>query len=125
MSRPGPFVNSRLSTMNCPSSTKSVHSGTMGNRCPTSRTRSHIYHYITYPCRHADIFASQSRVTIHEQRVTSHAGNLLNCKLSIRQRMLILSEPGESKDHSSSDSVTVNCRLGLPGVAQTFTLGYP
>src|SRR5208337_2485115 len=40
-------------------------------------------------------------------------GNFLNCKLLTEHptRMLILSEPGESKDHSSSDSATLNCRL--------------
>src|SRR5208337_3965077 len=27
---------------------------TIGNCCPTSRTRSNMYHYITYPCRRAD-----------------------------------------------------------------------
>jgi hypothetical protein len=43
-----------------------------GNCCPTSRTRSHIYHYITYQCRRADIFASPSRVTTHGTRVTIH-----------------------------------------------------
>ena len=54
--------------------TLSHHSRTPGNRCPTSCTCSCIYHYITYPCRRADIFASPSRVTIHEPRVTSSQG---------------------------------------------------
>ncbi|MGO9073965.1 MAG: amino acid permease [Terriglobales bacterium] len=36
-------------------SPNSTHSRTIGNCCPTSRTRSYIYHYITYPCRRADI----------------------------------------------------------------------
>src|SRR5208282_6874611 len=36
--------------------TNSDHSRTIGNCCPTSRTRSNIYHYIKYPCRRADIF---------------------------------------------------------------------
>jgi hypothetical protein len=55
-------------------------------------------------------------VTSHKSRTTSHAGNLLNCKLSTEHptRILILSEPGESKDHSSSESATLNCRLSLP-----------
>jgi len=42
------------------------------------------------------------RNTGHESRPTAQAGRVLNCELS-----------------------TVNCRPGLPGVAQTFTLGYP
>jgi hypothetical protein len=41
-----------------PLATNSNHSRTIGNCCPTSRTRSNIYHYITYPCRRADNFAS-------------------------------------------------------------------
>jgi len=36
--------------------TNSNHSRTIGNCCPTRRTRSNIYHHITYPCRRADIF---------------------------------------------------------------------
>jgi len=38
-----------------------------------------------------------------------------NCELSTEHptRMLILNEPGESKDHSSSDSATVNCKRSL------------
>jgi len=41
-----------------PLATNSNHSRTTGNCCPTSRTRFNIYHYITYPCRHADNFVS-------------------------------------------------------------------
>jgi hypothetical protein len=36
--------------------TISNHSRTIGNCCPARRTRSNIYHYITYPCWRADIF---------------------------------------------------------------------
>src|SRR5208283_5470583 len=38
--------------------THSNHSRSIGNCCPTSCTRSHIYHYITYPCPRADNFAA-------------------------------------------------------------------
>ena len=41
-----------------PPVTDSNHSRTVGNCCPTSRTRSNSYHYITYPCRCADNFAA-------------------------------------------------------------------
>jgi len=41
-----------------PLATNSNHSRTIGNCCPTSRTPSNIYHYITYPCRRADNFAA-------------------------------------------------------------------
>ena len=41
-----------------PLATNSNHSRTIGNCCPTSRTRSNIYHYITCPCRRADNFAA-------------------------------------------------------------------
>src|SRR5208283_3165017 len=64
--------------------TNSDHSRTIGNCCPTSRTRSKIYHYITYPCRRADIFGvrrlaparqdDKSRVTGHESRLPPAAG---------------------------------------------------
>src|SRR5208283_1903589 len=37
----------QLSTVYC----ELPFSPTTGNCCPTSRTRSHIYHYIKYPCR--------------------------------------------------------------------------
>jgi hypothetical protein len=86
------------------------------------------YGNVSTICRRADNFASRgpppsyggqaeaSPYTNHQQRVTSHAGNVLNCKLSTEHptRMLILSESGESKDHSSSESATLNCRLSLP-----------
>jgi len=41
-----------------PLATNSNHSRTIGNCCPTSRTRSNIYHYSKYPCRRADNFVS-------------------------------------------------------------------
>ena len=44
-----------LATSHSSLTTNSNHSRTIGNCCPTSRTRSNIYHYIKYPCRRADI----------------------------------------------------------------------
>src|SRR5208282_2767020 len=45
------------------------------------------------------------------------------CRLSTEHptRMLILSEPGESKDHSSSDSATLNCKPAFLTPAFTTT----
>ena len=40
-----------------PLATNSDHYRSIGNRCPTSRGCSHIYHYIKYRCRRADNFA--------------------------------------------------------------------
>jgi hypothetical protein len=52
-------VNCRLTTVNCPSpgvgGKKHSLSCATGNCCPTSRTCSNMYHYITYQCRRADI----------------------------------------------------------------------
>jgi hypothetical protein len=50
---------------------------------------------------------------------------LLNRELATEHptRMLILSEPGESKDHSSSDSATLNCKLAFPAQEQPASEG--
>ena len=53
----GPDPLFLLATRHQPLATNSDHSRTIGNCCPTSRTRFHSYHYITYPCRRADNFA--------------------------------------------------------------------
>jgi hypothetical protein len=78
-------------------------SRTMGNCCPKSRTPSYIYHYITYHCRAADIFAPraarwaagtmyraptggktggmaghETRATNHGSRVTKHGSRTTN-----------------------------------------------
>jgi hypothetical protein len=44
--------------------TNSNPSHSIGNCCPTSRTRSHIYHYIKYPCRRADNFRATPQYTV-------------------------------------------------------------
>jgi len=66
-------LNCELSTVDCELlfSPNSSHSGTIGNRCPTSRTRSHSYHYIKYPCRRADIFGAGTAI----QERTSPTGS--------------------------------------------------
>jgi len=49
-----------LATRHSSLATLPNHSRTIGNCGPTNRTRSYIYHYITYRCRRADIFAPRA-----------------------------------------------------------------
>ncbi len=56
-----------LATSHSPPATNSNHSCTVDNCCPTSRTSHIMYHYITYPCRSADILGCGTR----EERTAS------------------------------------------------------
>src|SRR5271157_1000107 len=74
---------------------------TIGNRCPTSRTRSHIYHYIKYPCRRADIFVFPSRVTSHKPRFTPPRGGAnFRSRLSLVVHTPLYAEVPRIQEHA-------------------------
>src|SRR5271157_5511085 len=101
-----------LSTVNC----ELPFSRTIGNCCPTSRTRSNMYHYITYPCRLADNFGVR-RLAAAFTVDTGAPNELLGRNGSHRKSGSKLPHSKVSKDGYRKVAGTErrNPRTGLPG----------